>query len=422
LGFLYQQLERRSSLVNPSQYLKDFFAGNFFFSTNRSGINVNEKNADSCVAVGACIDRISKTIATLPLDLYKRGNDNSRSKAAERPLYYVLKYAPNPEMTSYIWRKIQTAAYLKYGVCYSKIEFDTVNGLVKSLWPIPPQNVKPKRNDITKRLEFEVWNNDGSGFVVVSDDEMFRIFYMTDDGVTPKSPIRVYAESIGINLAADAFGAKFFGSGSNLAGVIEHPAHLDPAGEAFKNLRKSWEEIYSGIENSHKVAILEEGMKYTRIGIPPNEAQFLETRQFQTEEIARIYDVPLDRIQVSKQSSTYANAEHRDLEFMKHCMLPHTMNWQHAIMRYLLSKTEEKKYFAEFNFDILLKADTKTRSEFYHQTIQDGIYNADEIRAKENDNPQPDNQGKTYFVGAGMMPKTMAENYYSSKKQTLTNQ
>jgi HK97 family phage portal protein len=398
MGFISKKLEKRSTLANPSQYLRDFFAGTFGM-INASGITVNEQNANSCIAFGACIDRISKMIATLPLDIYKRNTD-SRTKAINYYLFDLIKNNPNPEMTSFLWRLVQARSYLTWGVCYSRIDYDKVNGSIKALWPIPPKNVRSMR-DKTGSLYFEVYNDLYNAYTIVESFEMFRVFFNTDDGINPKSPVRTYAESIGLSLATEKFGARFFGNGANMAGVLTHPGSVD--NDTFSKLRKSWDEVYSGINASHKVVILEEGMKYEKIGIPPEEAQFLETRKFQAQEIARIYDIPLDRIQASYgDSSTYSNAEHRDLEFMKFTMLPHTTNWQQAIAKYLI--TDSKKYYAEFNFDLLLKADTATRSQFYHQMTGDGIMNANEVREKENMSSQGP-QGDKYYISINAMPK-----------------
>jgi HK97 family phage portal protein len=408
MGFISKKFEKRSTLANPSQYLKDFFAGTFGV-INSAGVTINEQNADSCVAFGACVDRISKTIAMLPLDVYKR-NTSGRAKATGYYLYDILKNNPNQDMTSFLWRLVQSRAYLTHGVCYSKIEFDDQRGTIKALLPIPPNNVRPMKSKFGK-LYFEVYNDELSAYTILDSDEIFRVYFNTDDGITPKSPVRTYAESIGLSIATERFGARFFGSGANMAGVLMHPGNLDAEGDAFANLRKSWDEVYSGINNSHKVVILEEGMKYEKIGIPPEEAQFLETRKFQAQEIARIFDMPLDRIQASYgDSSTYANAEHRDLEFMKFTMLPHTINWQQAIAKYLI--TDSKTYYAEFNFDIVLKTDTATRSQFYHQMVGDGIMNADEVREKENMPSQKDKHGKEgigkkYYIPAQVMEKSM---------------
>jgi HK97 family phage portal protein len=400
MGYISKKLERRSTLANPSDYLKSFFAGTFG-AINASGITVNEQNADSCVAFGACVDRISKTLAMLPLDIYTRKPDGGRPKATNHVLYDILKNNPNADMTSFLWRLIQARAYLTSGVCYSKIDMDKSTGIIKALLPIPPKNVRPIR-DASGTLYFEVRNDSLDAYTIVESYEMFRVYFNTDDGITPKSPVRTYAESIGLTLATERFGARFFGSGANMAGVLMHPGILDPAGEAFKNLRKSWDEVYSGIDNSHKVVILEEGMKFEKIGVPPEEAQFLDTRKFQSQEIARIFDIPLDRIQASYgDSSTYANAEHRDLEFMKFTMLPHTTNWQQAIAKYLIT---DKKYYAEFNYDIILKTDTQTRSQFYHQMVSDGIMNANEVREKENMSSQGP-EGDKFYIPANVIPK-----------------
>jgi HK97 family phage portal protein len=419
MGFILNQLEKRSSLENPAQYIIDYFSGGV--SKSSSGVNVTENNADSCIAFGACIDRISKQVATMPLDFYKR-KDTSRFKATDHPLYALLKYSPNPEMTSYIWRLVQTRAYLTWGVCYSKIERDLEGiGDIKALWPIPPKNVRARRNDKTKEIEFEVWKDDGSAYTIIKDHDMFRIFFNTDDGVKAKSPVRTYAESIGLAIAEEKFGAMFFGSGANMAGILTVTGKIDPAGEKYKHMRQSWDEIYSGISNSHKTVILEEGTKYERIGIPPNESQFMDARVFQTEEIARIFDMPLDRIQLGyKNQSTYNNAEQEDLKFMKFCIMPHTSNWEQELMRHLLGRSEQRRYFFEFNFDIVLKADTKTRSDMYHQQIQDGVICADEVREKENMNPQEpykegDSPGKQYFINSAMMPKQLVGEYFESK-------
>lgn len=413
MGFLLKQLERRDSLVNPSQYIVDFFSGSFFGGgMSTAGIHVNEKNCDALVSCGACIERISKTIATFPLDLYKRGQDDGRDKAKNHPLYNILRNNPNPLMTAATWRRIQMQDMLKYGVCYSEIVFNSLTGDVEALYHIPAANVTPELTPSGK-IQFRVYQTNGGPQRIILDDRMFRVFYYTDDGITPKSPIRLYADSVGLGMVLDQYASKFFSSGANPSGILSHPARLSD--QAADRLKKRWKETYGGVSNAHETMVLEEGLRYDRISIPPNEAQFLESRKWQLEEICRIYDMPLDRVQSSQGSNTYSNNEQKNLEFLKFTILPHAINWEQAVSKYLLSTSESKRYYAEFNFDNLLRADSETRAKVYHIYRQDGILNANEIRKMENWSPQDGDDGDIYLCNASFVPVGQIEDFVSSK-------
>lgn len=226
------------------------------------------------------------------------------------------------------------------------------------------------------------------------------------NGLVGLSPIAVARQAIGLGLAAEEFGARFFGNGTNLGGVVKHPGKLSD--QAAKNLRSSINETYSGLGQSHRVMLLEEGMDFVKVGIPPEDAQFLETRKFQVEEIARIFRVPPHMIgELSR--ATFNNIEHQSIEFVVHTIRPWLVRWEQVMKWKLFLPSERKSFFAEFVVDGLLRGDIKNRYAAYAIGRQNGWLSADDIREMENLNPLPDGQGQIYLVNGNMVPINQAQ-------------
>lgn len=255
----------RSTLTNPDSWLSEILGGNQSYS----GTVVNEKTAMTYAAFWACIRAIAKPIASLPLHLYERMDDGGRRKATDHHLYGLLHNKPNPEMTALVFRDVLTAHLLTWGNAYAEIQYNS-GGQPVALWPLPPNIVFPERNDKTKEIQYRVLTN--SGEVILRREQVFHLVGPGFDGLQGYSVVRMFRESIGMGLSVQEYGARFFGSGAKPGGVLEHPGRLkDPSG-----LRQQWKEMHSGLDNQHRIAILEEGMKYQQIGIPPEDAQFLE--------------------------------------------------------------------------------------------------------------------------------------------------
>ncbi|OJF17284.1 MAG: phage portal protein, partial [Bacillaceae bacterium G1] len=308
---------------------------------------------------------------------------------------------PNPEITSFSFRETAMAHLCLWGNAYAEIENDGA-GRIRALWPLPPWRVQVERDPATQRLKYIVTLDNGER-QALDVSRVFHVPALSFNGLVGISPIRWAArEAIGLALATEQFGARFFDQGTNIGGVVTHPKTLSE--QASRNLRESINETYAGLGKSHRIMLLEEGMKYERIGIPPEEAQFLETRKFQVTEIARIFRVPPHML-ADLERATFSNIEHQSIEFVTHTIRPWLVRWEQAIYRDLLFPDERKEYFVEFNVDGLLRGDIESRYRAYAIGRQWGWLSANDIREMENKNPIPG--GDVYWAPVNMIPAEM---------------
>jgi len=218
------------------------------------------------------------------------------------------------------------------------------------------------------------------------------------DGLIGYSPIAMAKNAIGLAIATEEYGAKFFANGAAPSGVLEHPGTIkDPI-----RVKESWNSAYQGSANAHKIAVLEEGMKYTPIGIAPEQAQFLETRKFQIDEIARIFRVPPHML-ADLEKSSFSNIEQQSLEFVKYTLDPWVVRWEQSMCRVLFSESEKSSYFIKFNVDGLLRGDYASRMSGYATARQNGWMSTNDIRELENlDRISPDLGGDLYLINGAM--------------------
>ncbi|KXG42870.1 phage portal protein [Tepidibacillus decaturensis] len=397
-------LEKRSNLSTPERWVIDWFTGG---TQSKSGINVNEQTALYSSAVFASVRIISETIASLPLNVYKRLENNGKEKARDHPLFRLLHDQPNEEMTAFTFWETIVSHIMLWGNGYVYIEYNN-SGRPVALWPLTPNKIKPKRNEKTKRIEYELNLPDG-GTKILYFEQIIHVPGLGFDGLVGYSPIQMAKEAIGLSLAAEEFGSRFFANGMNVGAVVTHPNTLsDPA---YKRLKRELQEKYEGLGKSHTLMLLEEGMQFAKNTIPPNDAQFLETRKFQLNEIARIFRVPPHMIG-DLERATFSNIEHQSIEFVVHTIRPWLVRIEQALKMKLFNSD---KFFPEFKVDGLLRGDIKSRFEAYQIASQNGWFNADEIRELENMNPQPNGQGKVYFINSASLPKTQLINQASNK-------
>jgi HK97 family phage portal protein len=362
--------------------------------TQSSGTGVTEQSALQLTAVSAAIRAISEPVASLPLVLYKRVKDG-RGRAEEHPLYSLLHDAPNDLMSSMEFREWITVDAITRGKGYAEIEWDAY-GQVKALWPLRAENTTEYYDERNRTLEYVTFVN-GVGYKLPA----YRVFVLKGP-LGGKSLIRLHAEALGLAKATESYGNKFFTNGARPSGVLEHPGSLTD--DSATRLKASWHATHGGLENAHRVAILEEGMKYKQISFPPEDAQFLETRKFQLGEIARIFRVPPHKIS-DLDKATFSNIEHQSMEFLTDSLQPWMIRWEQAITMRLLVGKERKKYYAEHLAEALLRSDTKARYESYQIARQNGWMSPNDILKKENQNPIPAEQGgDTYMVNTAMQP------------------
>ena len=375
----------------------------FLFGPTAAGKVVNERTAMQTTAVYACVRILAESIAGLPLHVYAyKGQGKERMPA--HPLYFLLHDAPNPEMTSFVFRETLMTHLLLWGNAYAQILRDGM-GRVVGLYPLLPDRMDVGRDSKTGELYYlytrsteESPNFKEAGQIRLRREDVLHIPGLGFDGLVGYSPIAMAKTAIGIAIATEEYGATFFQNGARPAGVLEHPGVVkDP-----EKLRESWHSVYGGTKNVGKIALLEEGVKYQQIAIPPEEAQFLETRKFQIDEIARLYRVPPHMVGDLEKSS-FSNIEQQSLEFVKYTLNPWVVRWEQALQKALLSNRERKDYFIRFNVDGLLRGDYKSRMEGYAIGRQNGWLSANDIRSLEDMNPiNADEGGDLYLINGNM--------------------
>ena len=374
----------------------------FFFGGTTSGKPVNEHTAMQMTAVYSCVRILAEAVAGLPLHLYKYTASGGKEKALSHPLYFLLHDEPNPEMSSFVFRETLMTHLLLWGNAYAQI-IRNGKGEVIALYPLMPNRMSVDRDSsgalyyTYTRYSDETPTMNGMT-VTLRPSEVLHIPGLGFDGLVGYSPIAMAKNAIGMAIACEEYGAKFFANGAAPGGVLEHPGTIkDP-----QKVRDSWNAAYQGSSNSHRVAVLEEGMKYQPIGISPEQAQFLETRKFQINEIARIFRVPPHMVGDLEKSS-FSNIEQQSLEFVKYTLDPWVIRWEQAISRSLLRPDEKKLYFAKFNVDGLLRGDYVSRMNGYATARQNGWMSANDIRELENlDRIPPELGGDLYLINGNM--------------------
>lgn len=353
-------------------------------------------------AVYSCVRILSETLASLPLHIYEVTESNSK-KVINHPLYNLLHDEPNTEMTSFIFRETLMTHLLLWGNAYAQI-IRNGKGEVLGLYPLMPDRMKVDRDEGGQLYyEYLVSDSDANtkarGIVRLDPSDILHIPGLGFDGLVGYSPIAMAKNAIGMAIATEEYGAAFFANGATPSEILEHPG-------VVKNpdaMRESWSKGFSG-SNSHKVAILEEGMKYTPISIAPNEAQFLETRKFQLNEIARIFRVPPHMVGDLEKSS-FSNIEQQSLEFVKYTLDPWVTRFKQAMTRRLLTADEKKKFYIKFNVDGLLRGDYQSPMNGYATARQNGWMSANDIRTLENlDLISDEDGGNLYLINGNMLP------------------
>lgn len=382
----------------------------FFFGTTLSGKVVNERTAIQTTAVYACVKILSEAIASLPLHIYEH-TDSGKKKAEKHYLYYLLHDEPNPEMTAFVFRETLMSHLLLWGNAYAQIIRDG-RGRVLALYPLLPDRIQIERSKEGK-LYYE-YRKDAET-VILRREDVLHIPGLGFDGLVGYSPIAMAKNAIGMAIATEEYGAKFFANGANPGGVLEHPGVVKNPSK----IRESWNAVYQGSGNAHRIAVLEEGMKFQSIGIPPEQAQFLETRKFQLNEIARIFRIPPHMIGDLEKSS-FSNIEQQSLEFVKYTLDPWVIRWEQAIQRALLTRDEKREYFVKFNVDGLLRGDYQSRMNGYAVGRQNGWLSTNDIRELEDLNRVPEELGGDLYLVNGNMTKLADAGAFANTNSTET--
>ena len=403
LNGLFRSRDKPTDRTSGSSY-------SFFLGGTSSGKYVTERSVMQMTAVYCCVRILSEAVASLPLQFYRYTDDGGKEKAVDHPLYFLLHDEPNPEMTSFIFRETLMTHLLLWGNAYSQI-IRNGKGEVVALYPLMPDRMKVDRDEHGRLYyEYTVYDADDvdgrkgtnkvGRTVRLQPHDVLHIPGLGFDGLVGYSPIAMAKNAIGLAIATEEYGSKFFANGAAPSGVLEHPGTIkDPS-----KVRESWQATFGGSGNANKIAVLEEGMKYTPISISPEQAQFLETRKFQIDEIARIFRVPPHMIGDLEKSS-FNNIEQQSLEFVKYTLDPWVSRWEQAMVRALLTPDEKKKYFFKFNVDGLLRGDYQSRMNGYATARQNGWMSANDIRELENLDRIPAEQGGDLYLINGNMTK-----------------
>ena len=382
----------------------------FFMGGSTAGKSVTERSAMQMTAVYSCVRILSEAVAGLPLNVYRYNDEGGKEKAVDHPLYRLLHDEPNPEMSSFVFRETLMTHLLLWGNGYAQI-IRNGRGEVIALYPLMPNKMTVDR-DANGQLYYRYQHSSDeadtmeNSSVILRPADVLHIPGLGFDGLVGYSPIAMAKNAIGLAIATEEFGAKFFANGATPGGILEHPGTVkDP-----ERIRESWNRAFGGSGNSGKTAILEEGMKYTPISISPNEAQFLETRKFQINEIARIFRVPPHMVGDLEKSS-FSNIEQQSLEFVKYTLGPWVVRWEQSIQRQLLNPDEKSRYFVKFNVEGLLRGDYQSRMQGYATARQNGWMSANDIRELEDlDRIPTEDGGDLYLVNGNMLPlKTITE-------------
>lgn len=394
--------ENRASLNNPSTPISAIFDDGIKSNTGR---NVSADTAMQSTVVFACVQIRADTIASLPLHIYKRLTPAGKEKAIDHPLYKILHERPNPEMTAKDFYSTMQLHLDLRGNAYAEKVFDR-GGRLTELWPITPTRVRVERDKRTQQLKYTVTLPD-SGEIVFGTDKIFHHRGLGGDGIIGYSKIKMAKEAIGLSLATEEYGARFFGNGAKPSGILEHPGKLSGT-NAKGNIRNSFENEHKGLTKAHRLLILEEGMKYHQVGLSQEDSQYLQTRNFQGIEICRIFNIPPIMVGLENKSSTYASAEQFFLSFEKHTVRPELVGWEQRFKKDLFDE-EDNEHFAEFSVGGLLRGDMVSRFNAYAIGRQWGLLTYNQVAELENWNPIPDEQGgNSLLIPANMalMDKT----------------
>ena len=369
---------------------------NFLFGGTTSGKAVNERTAMQTSAVYACVRILAESVAGLPLHVYERTANGSKSSKPSHPLYRLLHDEPNREMTSFVFRETLMSHLLLWGNAYAQIIRDG-RGFPIALYPLLPDRMAVDRNE-SGELVYTYQSDKGQ--VKLRRENVLHIPGLGFDGLIGYSPIAMAKNAVGLALATEDYGATFFANGANPGGVLEHPGVIKP--EQADRLRESWQSQFGGA-NAHKVAVLEEGLKFHQMSIPPEQAQFLETRKFQINEIARIFRVPPHMVGDLEKSS-FSNIEQQSLEFVKYTLDPWVVRWEQSLQQALILPSEKATIFIKFNLDGLLRGDYQSRMQGYSTGIQNGFMSVNDVRGLEDMNLlTAEEGGDLHFVNGNMV-------------------
>ncbi len=399
----------RSTLRNPDPWLVDAFTGG---RTSASGEVVNPSTSLGLSAYFASIRAISEDEAKLPFPVFKRTGDRNKDRVQNHFVSRLLNDEPNPEMSGMQWREAMGGNAMGWGGGFSEIVRDGLGRAVE-LWPLSPDSVSIQRqrtgfvNGVPQfTLVYRVTRKPGDSPVILDQSSVFHLHGFGFDGITGYSVAQLAKQSIGLGLATEKSGASFFGNSSRPDGILVTPEGKNLKKNGRENLKKAWDATYGGAGKSHQTAVLEGGVKWQSISIPNEDAQWIETRQFNVEDIARWFRIPPHKIQHLLRS-TFSNIEQQSIEYVTDTLMAWLVRWEKEVQRKLIPEDEKDTFFAEHIIEGLLRGDIDTRFKAYSTARQWGWFSVNDIRALENLNGIGE-KGDVYLVPLNMQSATDA--------------
>ena len=369
---------------------------------NASGQNISKEQAIRISTVWSCARVLSETIASLPICLYSKDEDNNKIKLNDDPLNKLVGEQPSPLYTSFMFFERLLVDLSFDGNFCAYIERNA-GGYPIGLHPIQFNDVEVYMTPDGKGVYYEVIQNPDTPYPItgkVQSMNMIHVKGLSFDGIVGKSPIEANAETLGISISLDKHAGSWFKNGSQLGGILKHPATLKP--ETAKRLKESWNSNYSGTVNAGKTAILEEGMDWTPRTVPNNQAQFIESREYQVSDICRIFRVP-NHLVNDLSSATYSNIEAQQIDFVVHTITPWVKRIESELNQKLVPTNKRGEQYFKFNLNAILRGDSKSRADYYRTLVNIGVLSPDEVRSLEDLNPMGGESQKVYMQ-SNMMP------------------
>jgi HK97 family phage portal protein len=392
----------RSYWTGTFQSRDPLLAEEIGYGPTSTGISPTPETALNSSAFWSAVSIIGADVASLPLEQFKRSKDGSTSAFTDSKTYELVHDNPNPEMTSMVFRETLQAHALTWGNGYAEIERNG-GGQPLALWPLTPDRVVPFRN--ARRVQYRVANTNQPDTILDASD-ILHVPGLGFDGLIGYSVLAKARESISMGLAMQRFGGSFFGNGSTFGGILTHPQKLTK--DVKQGIRESIEAVHAGVDRAHKFVILGDGMTYAKLGIPPNDAQFLESRRFEIEEIARWFHMPQHKLN-GLDHATFSNIEHLDLEYFKSCLRGWLVRWEQELNRKLVPSLERKTQYFKHNVEGFLRGDSVARADYQVKMFGIGAFSINEIRELNNQNGIGE-EGDAHFVPANLMPVERALN------------
>lgn len=402
----------RSITLGPWNPRDPTIARYFGSGSSSAGVSVSEESSMSYAAVWNAVGLISGDIAKVPLQLYRRLGDGGKEPFREHPLYELLHDEPNPEMSSFQFRRVLQGHVLVWGNGYAEIERDAA-GRPVALWPLMPYSVQPYREG--GALRYRVFQPSGND-ITFDRRDVLHLSGMGQNGIDGYPVIRKAMESIGLGIATQRFAAKFYEQGATMGTVVTYPTGVGGNPQTRKENREALEKRHEGVNNAHRMLVLYEGGEVKELGIPPDKAQFLETRRFNIEEVARWFNIPVHKLKELARS-TNNNIEHQGIEYATDTLQPWFRMWEGELRLKLIPRLERKIQFFEHVTEALTRGDSAAQGTLIGQQFVVGSTTPNEIRAKFNMNPRPD--GNDIYVPSNTMPADLARKYWEASIEAL---